>query len=71
VILNIYVRYKDEISLIKDAKPNQKVDIVRYSREFVITVIVITEFDCRETEKEKLKEREREKVIKSDRLGAK
>ena len=46
VILNISVRYKHEISLIKDAKPNQKLDIVRYSREFVITVIVITEFDC-------------------------
>jgi hypothetical protein len=46
VILNISVHCKHEISLIKDAKPNQKVDIVRYSREFVITVIVITEFDC-------------------------
>jgi hypothetical protein len=27
------------------AKPHQKVEVVRYSREFVITVIVITEFD--------------------------
>ncbi len=42
----MYVRYKHEISLIKDAKSNQKVDIVCYSREFVRTVIVITEFDC-------------------------
>ncbi len=33
--------------MIKDAKPNQKVDVVRCNREFVITVIVITEFDCR------------------------
>jgi len=46
VILNISVRYKHEISLIKGAKPNKKLDIVRYNREFVITVIVITEFDC-------------------------
>jgi hypothetical protein len=30
----------------KYAKPNQKVKVVRYNREFVITVIVITEFDC-------------------------
>ncbi len=28
------------------AKPNQKPDFVRYNREFAITVIVITEFDC-------------------------
>ncbi len=40
------VRYKHEISLRKDAKPNQKVELVRYNREFVVTVIVITEFDC-------------------------
>jgi len=33
--------------LIKDAKPNQEVDFVRYNREFVITVIIITKFDCR------------------------
>jgi hypothetical protein len=25
---------------------NQTIDVVRYSREFDITVIVITEFDC-------------------------
>ncbi len=46
VILNISVRYKHEISLIKGAEPNQKLEIVRYNREFAITVIVITEFDC-------------------------
>ena len=46
MILNIFVRYKHEGSLVKDAKPNQEVDFVRYNREFVITVIVITEFDC-------------------------
>ena len=40
------VRYKHEISLVKDAKPNQEVEVVRYNREFVVTVIVITEFDC-------------------------
>ncbi len=40
------IRYIHEISLLKDAKPNQEVDFVRYNREFVITVIVITEFDC-------------------------
>jgi hypothetical protein len=32
--------------LIKYAKPNQEVEVVRYNREFVVTVIVITEFDC-------------------------
>jgi len=42
VNLKIVVRYKHEISLIKDAKANQEADIVRYNREFVITVIVIT-----------------------------
>jgi hypothetical protein len=46
VILKTIVRYKHEISLIKDAKPNQFVHFVRYNREFVMTVIVITEFDC-------------------------
>ena len=46
VILKTVVRYKHEISLIKDAKPNQYVHFARYNREFVITVIVITEFDC-------------------------
>ena len=34
------VRYKHEISLLKDAEPNQMVEVVRYNREFVITVIV-------------------------------
>ncbi len=37
--------YKHEISLVKDAKPNQEVEVVRYNHEFVVTVIVITEFD--------------------------
>jgi hypothetical protein len=37
--------------LVNYAKPNQEFDIVHYNREFVITmivitVIVITEFDC-------------------------
>ncbi len=40
------VRYKHEILLENDAKPNQELKSVRYNREFVITVIVITEFDC-------------------------
>ena len=46
VNLNNFVRYNHEISLRKDAKPNQELDFVRYNREFVITVIVITEFAC-------------------------
>ena len=46
VILKTIVRYKHEISLIKDAKSNQYVHFVRYNREFALTVIVITEFDC-------------------------
>ncbi len=33
------------------AKPNQNIDVVRYNREFAITVIVITEFDCINTMK--------------------
>jgi len=37
------VRYKHVILLVKDAKPNQ---VVCYNREFVVTMIVITEFDC-------------------------
>jgi len=45
LIKNIEI-YMHEILLIKGAKPNQKLDIVRYNREFVVTVIVITEFDC-------------------------
>ncbi len=32
--------------MVKYAKPNQKPDFVRNNREFVLTVIVITEFDC-------------------------
>jgi len=44
VILKKSVRYKHEISLIKDARPNQEVDFVPYNCEFVITVIVITEY---------------------------
>ncbi len=46
VILRKSVCYKHEISLIKDARPNQEVDFVRYNCEFVITVIFITEFEC-------------------------
>jgi len=42
---NKSVRYIHEISIIKDAKPNQEVDFVPYKRKFVTTVIVITEFD--------------------------
>ncbi len=42
----IFVRYNHEISLVNYAKPNQQIDFVRYNREFVITVIVITKFDC-------------------------
>ncbi len=45
-ILVIFVRYNRDISLVSYAKPNQLMDVVRYNREFVITVIVITEFDC-------------------------
>ncbi len=51
---NKSVHYIHEISLIKDAKPNQEVDFVRYNREFVITVIVITEFDCKLKSKDSL-----------------
>ena len=40
------VRYKHEISLVKDAEPNQEAEFVRYNQEFVITVIIISEFDC-------------------------
>ncbi len=39
------VCYKSEILPIKHAKPNQPTDFVRYNRIFVITVVVITEFD--------------------------
>ena len=41
-----FVRYIHEILLIKHAKPNQVCYFGRYNRIFVITVIVITEFDC-------------------------
>ena len=40
------VRYKHEVFLIKHAEPNQATNFVRCNRVFVITVIVITEFDC-------------------------
>jgi len=40
------VHYNHDILLIKHAKPNQLCYSVRYNRVFVITVIVITEFDC-------------------------
>ncbi len=40
------VRYNHEDLLIKHAEPNQTTYFVRYNRVFVITVIVITEFDC-------------------------
>jgi len=46
VIYEYIVRYKHEISLLKHAEPNQVMEVVRYNREFVIAVIVITEFDC-------------------------
>jgi hypothetical protein len=46
VILIIFVRYKHEILTKNYAKPNQKLAFVHYNREFAITVIVITEFDC-------------------------
>jgi len=47
VIYKIVVRYNHEISLTNYAKPNQEFKVVRYNRDFVITVIVITEFDCK------------------------
>jgi len=46
VISTYFVCYNREILLIKYAKPNQTTQFVRYNRVFVITVIVITEFDC-------------------------
>jgi len=33
-------------NLLIKLKPNQKVDVFRCNREFVVTVIVIIEFDC-------------------------
>ncbi len=50
VILILFVRYNHEISMVNYAKPNQKLGFVRYTREFAITVIVITEFDCNKNE---------------------
>ncbi len=41
VILRKSVHHEHEISLIKDARPNQEVGFVRYNLEFVIT-----EFYC-------------------------
>ncbi len=46
VILILFVRYNNEILMVNYAKPNQKLGFVRYNREFAITVIVITEFNC-------------------------
>jgi len=46
VNFRIFVRYDHDILLIKHAKPNQATHFVRYIRVFVVTVIVITEFDC-------------------------
>ena len=46
VISKNFVRYNQEIFLIKYDKPNQTTYFVCYNRVFVITVIVITEFDC-------------------------
>jgi hypothetical protein len=40
------VRYNREILPVKHAEPNQPTNFIRYNRVFVITVIVITEFDC-------------------------
>ncbi len=50
VILIFFVRYKHEILMVKYAEPNQKLGFVRYNREFAITVIVITEFDCKKNQ---------------------
>ncbi len=46
VISDYFVCYNREILLIKYAKPNETTQFVRYNRVFVITMIVITEFDC-------------------------
>jgi len=48
VIVNLkyYVCYIRETLLGKHAKPNQPTQYVFYDRVFVITMIVITEFDC-------------------------
>ncbi len=47
VILILFVRYKHETLMVKYAKPNQKLGFVHYNRDFAITVIDITEFDCK------------------------
>jgi hypothetical protein len=41
-----FVRYNHEIFPTNHTKPNQRTHFVRYNRVFVVTVIVITEFDC-------------------------
>ncbi len=54
MILSKIVRYSREIQkkfftitvTLKQAEPNQATDYVRYNRVLVVTVIVITEFDC-------------------------
>ncbi len=47
VNLKYSVCYSRETLLEKHAKPNQPTQYVCHNRVFVITVIVITEFDCR------------------------
>jgi hypothetical protein len=46
VISYNFVRYISEILMIKHAKSNQLTYFARYNRVFIVTVIVITEFDC-------------------------
>ncbi len=46
VIWVIFVCYNHKMSLVNYAKPNQEINFVCYNCEFVITVIVITVFDC-------------------------
>ncbi len=46
VILILIVRYNHDILMVNYAKPNQKLGFVLYNREFAITMIVITEFEC-------------------------
>jgi hypothetical protein len=62
VIFQKIVCYKHEILLKNDAKPNQEVIFVRYNREFVITVIVITEFDCTFFARKNLKQKRKYEV---------
>jgi hypothetical protein len=45
--------------MIKDAKPNQKVEVICSNLEFVITVIVITEFTVYEKAALSLKQESR------------